>query len=82
FKAYGGCGDGGCAALTRPTIEAPSRDVGWVSVAHPPFFPGHNADGKVDGFTPAKKKSAHEGRFPPGAGIAKGAAASPLCTFA
>ncbi|PUX15345.1 hypothetical protein BS413_18585, partial [Cronobacter malonaticus] len=28
------------------------------------------------------KKSAPEGRFPPGAGIAKGAAASPLCTFA
>ncbi|KAB1473638.1 hypothetical protein FZI36_21175 [Cronobacter sakazakii] len=28
------------------------------------------------------KKSAPQGRFPPGAGIAKGAAASPLCTFA
>ncbi|PPX89414.1 hypothetical protein C3D72_14405 [Cronobacter sakazakii] len=46
------------------------------------FPPGHNTDGKVDGFTPAKKNRPIKGRFPPGAGIAKGAAASPLCTFA
>ncbi|EGT5680608.1 hypothetical protein AGJ32_01380 [Cronobacter turicensis] len=28
--------DGGCAALTRPTILGCTLDVGWVSAAHPP----------------------------------------------
>ncbi|EGT4265807.1 hypothetical protein DOX69_01865 [Cronobacter sakazakii] len=57
--------------------------VGWVSGAHPPFFsPGHKTNGKVMVLLRLKKKRPIRADFPPGAGIAKGAAASPLCTFA
>ncbi|TQQ89321.1 hypothetical protein EYS39_09680 [Cronobacter sakazakii] len=57
--------------------------VGWVSEAHPPLAsPGHKTIGKVMVLLRLKKNRPIRADFPPGAGIAKGAAASPLCTFA
>ncbi|EGT4354056.1 hypothetical protein AUN07_04315 [Cronobacter sakazakii] len=56
--------------------------VGWVSEAHPPFFRPATTRMARWMVLLRLKKSALMGRFPPGAGIAKGAAASPLCTFA
>ncbi len=37
MRVIKGGGDGGCAALTRPTRLGFTFDVGWVSEAHPPF---------------------------------------------
>ncbi|EGT4949439.1 hypothetical protein AGJ02_09060 [Cronobacter sakazakii] len=66
-------------------ISGLTFNVGWVSNAHPPFFsPGHKTNGKVMVLLRLKKigPSGPIFRRESGAGIAKGAAASPLCTFA
>ncbi|EOV9706905.1 hypothetical protein ACN5L3_001453, partial [Cronobacter malonaticus] len=57
-------------------------NVGWVSEAHPPFFYPATKRSVVMVLFRLKKNRPIRADFPPGAGIAKGAAASPLCTFA
>ncbi len=68
---------GGCAALTHPTEFTSVCRAGKRSAPAT-----QNKTTVIPVVLLRLKKSAPEGRFPPGAGIAKGAAASPLCTFA